>query len=212
MQAENRRQTVPLAHYTAKLGTLTKASVQKRLPEILCREDAYILTFLGRQFAISCPEYAIRALDGGAVPGLTAQIFLLRYLLEGQSCPENTGWKTFRELPWGELYAKPFSQRVLSRAAFAFGSRLPDFRAACGQLGALPLPQSDAGFQFDFIGSFRMQLLIWEGDEEFPPSAQLLYSSGWGDGFSAEDRVVAGDLLISAVKALMQPQTGDSRR
>ena len=43
--------------------------------------------------------------------------------------------------------------------------------------------------------------LLWAGDDEFPPSAQLLYSANFVDGFAAEDRVVAGDLLCNEIKA-----------
>ena len=48
-----------------------------------------------------------------------------------------------------------------------------------------------------------MRILVWEGDEEFPPNAQVLYSDNFAEGFAAEDRVVAGDLLISAIKSRM---------
>jgi len=45
--------------------------------------------------------------------------------------------------------------------------------------------------------------LAWAGDEEFPPNAQVLYSDNFAGGFAAEDRVVAGDILISTIKANM---------
>ena len=106
-------------------------------------------------------------------------------------------------MPWGEMYIKPYTGRVLTRAAFTFGTRLDAFRAACVKMGAVPVPHGDAGFLFDFLGSFQMQVLVWAGDEEFPPSAQVLYSDNFADGFAAEDRVVAGDILISTVKANM---------
>lgn len=48
-----------------------------------------------------------------------------------------------------------------------------------------------------------MQIMVWEGDEEFAPTAQILYSENFADGFAAEDRVVAGDILISAIKQQM---------
>ena len=37
----------------------------------------------------------------------------------------------------------------------------------------------------------------------FAPTAQILYSGNFETGFAAEDRVVAGDILISAIKAQM---------
>ena len=48
-----------------------------------------------------------------------------------------------------------------------------------------------------------MQILVWEGDDEFPPNAQVLYSDNFAQGFAAEDRVVAGDILISTIKSYM---------
>ena len=134
---------------------------------------------------------------------LPVQTFLLRYLLESKTVSWNGGWKTFREMPWGELYIKPYTGRVLTRAAFTFGTRVAAFRAACEKMGAKALPHGDAGFQFDLIGGYAMQIMVWEGDEEFPPNAQILYSDNFETGFAPEDRVVAGDILISVIKANM---------
>jgi hypothetical protein len=56
---------------------------------------------------------------------------------------------------------------------------------------------------FELVSGYRMQLLVWEGDDEFPPNAQVLYSDNFAEGFSAEDRVVAGDILITMLKGNM---------
>ena len=70
-------------------------------------------------------------------------------------------------------------------------------------MGGIPLRHGDAGYEFTLFDNYRLRLLVWEGDDEFPPNAQLLYTANFADGFAAEDRVVAGDLLISALKAAM---------
>ena len=75
------------------------------------------------------------------------------------------------------------------------------FRAACEKMGAMEICHGDAGFQFDVLGGYRMQIMVYAGDDEFPPSSQVLYSDNFETGFAAEDRVVAGDILISAIKA-----------
>ncbi|MBR5528994.1 MAG: DUF3786 domain-containing protein, partial [Oscillospiraceae bacterium] len=84
-----------------------------------------------------------------------------------------------------------------------FGTRVAAFRAACEKMGATALSHGDAGYQFDFIGGYSIQILVWEGDDEFPPNAQVIYSDNFAEGFAAEDRVVAGDILISTIKANM---------
>ena len=203
MQVENHKEEIPFAHYENLFRALEPADALKRLGGVKWNGKEFYVNLLGREYAIAHPDYAIRALDGGALPALPVQTFLLRYLLESRDVPWNGSWKTFREMPWGEMYIKPYTGRVLTRAAFTFGTRVEAFRAACGKMGAESVPHGDAGFRFRLVGDYQMQILVWEGDDEFPPNAQVLYSDNFADGFAAEDRVVAGDILISTIKSYM---------
>ena len=203
MQIENHKEEVPFAFYEEKFRSLNPEDTVGRLSDVRWDGKEFTLRLLGRDFAISHPDYAIRALDSGAIPPLPAQTFLLRYLLESRDIRWGGEWKTFREMPWGEMYIKPYTGRVLTRAAFTFGTRVAAFRTAAEKMGGLPLPNGDAGYQFDLIGGYRMRILVWEGDDEFPPNAQVLYSDNFAEGIAAEDRVVAGDILISTIKSNM---------
>ena len=203
MQIENHKEEVPFAFYEEKFRVLDPASVQERLQGVTWDGQEFTVTILGRTFAIAHPEYAIRALDDGKLPPLPTQTFLLRYLLESKDVSWAGSWKTFREMPWGEMYIKPYTGRVLTRAAYTFSFRLDAFRAAAEKMGAEAVKHGDAGYRFNLIGGYQMQILIWQGDEEFPPNAQVLYSDNFAEGFAAEDRVVAGDILISTIKANM---------
>ena len=197
MQVENHKEEVPFGHYEE---LFTKANPEEMAERTGAKwdEEKFYVNLLGREYAISHPQYAIAP----ACP-LPMQTFLLRYLLESKKVVWNSQWKTFREMPWGELYIKPYTGRVLTRAAFTFGTRVAAFKAACEKMGALPVNHGDAAFQFDLIGDFKMRILVWEGDEEFPPNAQVLYSDNFEEGFAPEDRVVAGDILISVIKSNM---------
>ncbi len=202
MQIENHKEEVPFAHYEAQFRSLDAAEAAARTGVKWDGKEFYV-NLLGREFGISHPDYAIRALDEGSIPPLPTQTFLLRYLLEGKQTPWTGTWKTFREMPWGEMYIQPYTGRVLTRAAYTFSFKLDAFRAACEKMGAAKLPHGDAGYQFNLIGDYHIQILIWQGDEEFPPNAQVIYSDNFAAGFAAEDRVVAGDILISTIKGNM---------
>ena len=202
MHIENHKEEVPFSYYENLFRQLVPEEAVTRTGVKWDGQEFYV-NLLGREYAISHPEYAIRPLDGGALPPLPVQTFLLRYLLESKQVAWSGEWKTFREMPWGEMYIKPYTGRVLTRAAFTLGTRVAAFKAACEKLGALPLPNGDAGYQLDLIGDYQMRILVWEGDEEFPPNAQVLYTDNFAQGFAAEDRVVAGDILISTIKANM---------
>ena len=203
MQIENHKEEVPFAHYEEKFRALDPASVAGRLADVKWDGKEFTVKLLGRTFAIAHPDYAIRALDEGKLPPLPTQTFLLRYLLESRDVAWAGQWKTFREMPWGEMYIKPYTGRVLTRAAFTLGTRVAAFKTAAEKMGAEAVKHGDAGYRFDLIGGYQMQILVWEGDDEFPPNAQVLYSDNFADGFAAEDRVVAGDILISTIKANM---------
>ena len=203
MQIENHKEEVPFAHYEELFKKLDPQDARNRLPEVKWDGGEFYVNLLGREYAISHPDCVIRPLDGGKLPPLPVQTFLLRYLLESKTVAWSGEWKTFREMPWGEMYIKPYTGRVLTRAAFTIGTRVAKFREACEKMGALSLPHGDAGYQFDFVGSYQMRILVWEGDDEFPPNAQVLYSDNFAEGFAAEDRVVAGDILISVIKSFM---------
>ena len=200
---ENNKEEVPFSYYEARFKDFDPADAQSRLANVKWDGKEFYVNLLGREFAISHPDYAIRALDGGKLPSLPTQTFLLRYLLESKDVAWSGQWKTFREMPWGELYIKPYTGRVLTRAAFTFGTRIEKFRAACEKLAGTAVQHGDAGYQFQLVPGYFMQILAWEGDEEFPPNAQILYSDNFAEGFAAEDRVVAGDVLISTIKENM---------
>ena len=198
MHIENHKEEVPFSFYEEKFKGLDPADVTQRLPFVTFDGTAFRLTLLGTEYTITWPAYSIEP-----KPALPVQTFLLRRLLEGSSKVWLGTWKTFREMPWGEMYNTPYTGRVLTRAAFTFGFKLPKFAAACERLGGRKLSHGDEGYEFDFFGPFKIRILMWAGDDEFPPNAQVLYTENFADCFAAEDRVVAGDILITQIKANM---------
>ena len=205
MEIRNNKEEVPFSHYAALFAKLDPQEAAQRCGAAFA-DGCFTLRLMGTAYRIAWPEYAITAQreDAFALGSLPCQTFLMRYLLEGRRAALSLGYKTFREMPWGELYIAPYTGRCLSRAAFTFGTQVAAFAAACQRLGGEKLPHGDAGYGFDFLEGYRMQIMIYAGDEEFPPSSQILYSDNFASAFSAEDRVVAGDILISAIRQEMK--------
>lgn len=206
MQIQNNKEEVPFEHYAEKFRLLDPHEASRRTGAAFDEAaGTFALTLLGACYTIAWPQYAIHCENGDAfaLKNRPCQTFLLRFLLEGRRAEPYSGFKTFREMPWGEMYIQPYTGRCLTRAAFTFGTRVEKFRAACEKMNAQPIPHGDAGYQFALLDGYEMQLMVWEGDEEFAPTAQILYSANFENGFAAEDRVVAGDILISAIKGKM---------
>ena len=47
-----------------------------------------------------------------------------------------------------------------------------------------------------------IQFLLWLGDDEFPPNAQILFSDNFRYAFTAEDLANAGDIVLNRMKKL----------
>ena len=198
MQIENNKEQVPFEYYEGLFKNIDPTEVTARLQDVAWDGKVFSLKLLGKNYEITWPEYAI-----APATALPVQTFLLRYLLESRDVAWCGQWKTFREMPWGEMYIKPYTGRVLTRAAYTFSFKLAAFAAACEKMGAIKVNHGDAGYQFELLPGFFIQILIWQGDDEFPPNAQILYSDNFAESFAAEDRVVAGDILITTIKANM---------
>ena len=133
MQIENHKEEVPFAHYEEKFRHADPMEMAKR-SGIDWDGSRFHIVLMHKSYVITHPVCTIRALVDGTVPPLPVQTFLLRYLLEGKAATWTGGWKTFRELPWGEVYHRSFSGRCLTRAAFAFGTRIAAFRATAEKI------------------------------------------------------------------------------
>ena len=203
---ENHKEMVPLEHYTALYAKLDPDEAARRCGVVY---DPVSRCFTVRLFYVdyelTWPAFSIRSADpdGFALKNLPAQMLMIRYLLEGRKSIGTGAFLPYREMPWGEVYLKPFTGRCLNRAAFTFGTRLEAFIKAMGGTPAIRLDKGDASCQLEVMPGYDVRLIVWEGDDEFPPNSQILFSDNFPLAFSAEDRTVVGEILISDLKRRM---------
>lgn len=210
MEIENHKEEVPFEHYLEKYQSLDPVEAAQRLNIMYDEKNQkFSFRFLGHAYEAVYPEFQIIALDeeekdGVLMTSIPAKTFILRYLLEGQYVQSSGKFMTFREVPtYGELYIQPFTGRCIKRLTYGFGFKLKDFAEGMEKIpGAEKISMGDVAYEFELINGYRMRFIFWAGDEEFPPSAQILYSDNFQFGFHAEDMVVAGDLSITALKKL----------
>ena len=159
---ENNKEEVPFRHYCELFRDLDPEEAAKRCG-VTFENGEFRVRLLDTDYFLAWPEFAIRTESGKglALDKLPMQTFLMRYLLEGRRAGESTRLLTFREMPWGEVYIQPFTGRCLTRAAFTFGTRIAAFRKGAEALGGQPTGHGDAGYLFELIGGYRMDLIVW---------------------------------------------------
>ena len=208
---KNSLEKQPWDHYKSLYSREDPADIAVRTgfaydPE---RKEFTDIFFLGHSYAATWPEFVIRPAGGrpgdtGRYDPLTenvrARILLLRILMRGAASRGTGRFRTYRELPGGEVYLHQFDGRCTRRLASLYGDRVQDFCSILRNMGGRPVQAADAAFELEVIPGYAVRLLLWEGDEEFPPSARFLFSDNFPLAFDAEDVAQLGDVIINTMK------------
>ena len=156
--------------------------------------DGVTVPFFGQPHLVTHSEDDVSA--GGAPAHVAVSILLLHYLLRADGTPPAGEWCAFRELPDGLFYAASFAQRAEAPLAQALGTGgLEVLRAAAAAAGGLQLDLADAAFSFQALPRLALAVLVWDGDEEFPAQASVVFDANAGHYLPAEDLAGLGGLL-----------------
>lgn len=195
---------VPLGIYQERYKNLDPAEITRRTGVPFDNElNVFSPTVLGFTLLASWPEFSLKPKDESCPAALydgEAQILVIRYLIEGVRAEPGGAFLPYRELPWGDVYDKNFQGRCIKRLAFGFGGRLDAFAKACQVLGGVPHNKGDVSYDLQFVPGVTVRLILWSGDDEFPPQSQWLFSDNTPLAFTAEDVAVIGDVTIDALK------------
>lgn len=195
---KNNKEELPLAFYLAKFreGDPREMAERCALPYDGGR---FTIQLMGESFTVSHPDFAVQ---GDRAPTNPERILFLRYLLDGRYAPPSGQYLTYREFPWGEVYLQQFTGRCIQRFAFTYGFKPEVLKQVMARLPARPIERGDVSFQLTLMDGLTMQFILWLGDEEFPPNAQILFSDNFRCAFTAEDLANIGDIVIGRMKAV----------
>ena len=206
--AKDSKEQRPYEYYLKTYQEIDPKEISERTGFFYDEEKkVFTVVFMGSTYEISFPDYKIshKEDEKGVYPleeAMNAKIFMVRYLSEKAKTLSSGKFLTYREVPWGEVYFRQFQGRCLMRLAFSYGNKLEAFKKVMTAMGAKPLEQGDCAFELEFMEGFFIRLILWEGDDEFPPSSQILFSDNFAVTFAAEDLAVAGDIWINMMKAV----------
>lgn len=201
------KERLPWEHYLSQYQEADPKEIAERLGISYNEEEkSFTLKFLGTTYQISWSDFQVshEADDMGFYPLETmvyARTLTIRFLLNGAASTGTGKFKTYREMPWGEVYLRQFDGRCIKRLAFSYGNRIKDFQAIMEHIHCVSVEHGDIAYQLEIFPGYLVQMILWEGDDEFPPSSQILFSDNFPVSFQAEDMAVMGDVIIGSLKA-----------
>jgi len=206
---KDNKERIPFEHYQEEYKKLNPAEVSERTGIPYDEENQeFTLRMMGQTYLISYPEFSVAKKDadetsyGALEKEAAAKMIAIRFLKKGVAVKSTGKYLTYREVPWGEVYFRQFEGRCLMRLAFSYGSKMELFAEQMEKTGAKKLDLGDSSYELEFVNGYFVRFILWAGDEEFPPSSQILFSDNFPVSFEAEDLAVIGDLSIGTLKKI----------
>ncbi len=203
------KERIPFEHYMNLFQKTDAKEISQRTGLPYDEENGtFTLHLMGVTYLIKHPEFEVTHVEEETIgyypleSAVNTRILVLRYLVEGKEALSTGKFLTYRETPWGSVYLRQFTGRCIMRLAYGFGNKQHLFQKAMEKINATKLTQGDISYEFEFLQGYKLHMILWAGDEEFPPSSQILFSDNFPIAFQAEDMAVVGDITISMIKAI----------
>jgi hypothetical protein len=163
--------------------------------------DRVVLRFFADSIAVSLPGVVF---EPPAVP-VFEQILLLHYLTTLGNAPSSGAHVSFKNLPGASFYESAYRRRGPERIVRLFGGDFEGFRRAVTRLGGVAAGKGGAAYG-DLSGTLpvlpRVEAIVvlFGGDEEFQPEANILYKDDIVNFLPLEDIAVLSGLIASRLK------------
>lgn len=154
-------------------------------PDQICRkgrcrfdpaDNSYALNIWGEEYVIDCTSRTVvRVGSAHPLPHDYFYLFVIYYLLTNQEITVTGEWISEKDLPGGTTFFRGphlISTKLISDR---FASDIEGFKKCCRDLGGVPLKLADAAFRFTITPDIPVAVLFWQGDEDFPAEAGILY-------------------------------------
>jgi hypothetical protein len=156
----------------------------------------YRLTFFDQEYVISADGFAVRRADTDEEQPSFIQSLILTYLITADGTTPSSRWIGFRELPDGMFYVQAFQGYTGGRLVRELEDDIEAFRRAAEVLGGEPLAIGDAGYTFTVFPRVHMALVYWEGDDEFPSQARVLFEDTSSHYMPTDGLAILGSQLV----------------
>ena len=197
---KNNKEELPLEFYVERFQSADPLEIAERCALPYDEETkTFSFPLLGDTYFISHPDFVV---TGERTPTNAERILFLRHMLDGRSAGTSDNYLTYREFPWGEVYNQQFTGRCIIRYAMSYGFKSHVLPAIMEQLPAKAIDAGDIGYEITLMPGLTIRFLLWLGDDEFPPNAQILFSDNFRFAYSTEDMANIGDIILGRMKTI----------
>ena len=163
------------------------------------------LELLNSGYDIGWPDLTITFRDGSDCPEELV-ILLLDYLTRADGSVPTGEWIGFQELPDGSFYRHAFQGYSGDHLVRGLTADIDRFRRASEGLSGEPLSMADAGYAFRVLPHVPLAVVWWDGDDEFPANATVLFDRVAGTYLPTDGLAILGRMLCRALVKAGDPR------
>lgn len=184
-----------------KFLQMDHARLRRLIPSLEKRDGYLQIRQFDRLYRISLETGVITACDGGAASETEKlNIYtLFNYIRDDARFRGN--WLPFRDIRGANVFDSAFQRGVNDAVAQSFSGHAAELRAALADLGGSDIGVGDVGFEVPCFAEIPLRLLFWDGDDEFPAQANMLFDEGVVDFIHVESLVSIATECLSRLLA-----------
>jgi len=148
------------------------------------------IEYLNQSYRVTMPNIEILLTDSQEEVSVRDRVLILHYLLSATGAPATNKLIAFKELPGGDNYFRTFSKRAIEPLVEHFGEQPHLLIDTAGKLGGHRVAYGDAAIIINAFSRVSITIVLWQGDEEFPPQGDILFDAAISDYLSTYDITV----------------------
>lgn len=183
--------------WRARFCSLDHKELQRKLPFLELDDRWLTVPYFSQPCPISRSDGVMTAPGGMKSFSLYDELNIFTMLWYSREGAHLTGeWLPFESLRSAGPYGPAFRSGNLKPFAATFSGHKASLREALLAFGGRRLPTGDVGYEIDVFPCIPMRVLFWEGDEEFPAQANLLFDRSAPDFIHVESVVTIASAAL----------------
>ena len=161
-----------------------------------CRYDAesklYSMLVWGEDYIVNPFSLTIKRLGArpAEIDDLLA-LFIIYYLLKCKDLEVDNDWISEKDMSGGATFFRGPHAIPTGLISHKYSGIVQEFNQRCQRLNGIPLEMADGAFSFSITPRIPVAVLFWDGDEDFPAEAKILF-----------DRTITEHLTLDIVYSL----------
>lgn len=150
-------------------------------------QKVIIIDHLNQSYRISFPDGEVSLTTGEEAVPMRDKILILHYFTRAKGTPLSNKMITYKELPDGINYYPTFFKRAIAPIINHFGDEPHRLLDIAQILGGHKADYGDIAMTINAFKHVPVTIVLWRGDEEFPPEGNIMFDSTISDYLPTED-------------------------